>query len=300
MHAREIINPELVLNFVESLVSNPEYRDIVANNQIYFIPVVNGDGYKRVFEKNRFERKNSNRVDLNRNFSPGFSSTCGGSVNTTNMEYRGPYEASEIETQTILKLSQAKKFAKVLDLHSRGRVIFCGYSRCLKRPDSIHQFIKEEGARLAKLSQYDPPRDAVTAGKQEQWQYIYSTWYAFLIETYEGKDWQPSFDVALSEIERVKPMMYEFLKRLIPLEGRVIDAKTKNPLQTRIEYLNLSLENGESRSSDGKFGSFYEFLPAGVYRVRFTSEGYREHVETIKIVPDSQTRISISLNRDSN
>ncbi|ETV74171.1 hypothetical protein H257_11137 [Aphanomyces astaci] len=73
-HAREwIAGSSIVFSFASIL-------DDIANNKptaadeydLYFVPVVNIDGYAQTWNGNRFQRKNANQVDLNRNWPTPF------------------------------------------------------------------------------------------------------------------------------------------------------------------------------------------------------------------------------------
>ncbi|HEX6236431.1 MAG TPA: M14 family zinc carboxypeptidase, partial [Acidimicrobiales bacterium] len=83
-HAREWISTEvtrrLMLHFLEGAANDPEVKEILATTELWFVPVVNPDGYQHTFDVERLWRKNlrdnngngvidgSDGVDLNRNF----------------------------------------------------------------------------------------------------------------------------------------------------------------------------------------------------------------------------------------
>lgn len=163
-HARETINAELVLTIIKDMTENygkdPNWTKFVNDFNYLVIPVVNPDGYDYVFNRNTMWRKNLFKgygIDLNRNYEMGWNSRCGGSTMTSSQTYRGEKPFSEIETQTIHAITMKHPFAKVLDFHSFGRIVFAGYSFCTPGPKSMNDYILREGAKLARAANYSPP-----------------------------------------------------------------------------------------------------------------------------------------------
>ncbi|NJL75266.1 MAG: zinc carboxypeptidase, partial [Saprospiraceae bacterium] len=85
---------------------------LINNRQLYFVPVVNPDGYVYnqstnpngggMWRKNRRNNTGScEGVDLNRNYDWMWSSTTGSSGDTCNDTYRGTAPFSEPESQAI-------------------------------------------------------------------------------------------------------------------------------------------------------------------------------------------------------
>ena len=78
--------------------------------EFIFIPGINPYGV------NNSVRKNSNAVDLNRNFPYGWST--GGSTDPTSENYRGPSAASETETQTYMSFLDNYDSIATLEVHN--------------------------------------------------------------------------------------------------------------------------------------------------------------------------------------
>jgi len=98
---------------LENYSSDPSIKNIVDNTEMYFIPVVNPDGYiynqttnpngGGLWRKNRRNNgDNTYGVDLNRNYSYnwGYDNT-GSSGNTNSDTYRGPSPFSEPESRIM-------------------------------------------------------------------------------------------------------------------------------------------------------------------------------------------------------
>jgi predicted deacylase len=87
------------------------------------VPLVNPDGYEECLQKNRGTKKtNARGVDINRNFPYKY---WGSRITKPGNGYPGPQPGSEPETQAIISLIGTHEFALCVDIHSRGRLLFC-------------------------------------------------------------------------------------------------------------------------------------------------------------------------------
>lgn len=114
-HAREPISMQAMLYYMYWLLENygtdPEATYLVNNREIFFVPIVNPDGYEYNrstdpngggnWRKNRRNNGGSFGVDLNRNYSYGWGLNSGSSNNPASDTYRGPSAFSEPETQAV-------------------------------------------------------------------------------------------------------------------------------------------------------------------------------------------------------
>lgn len=122
-HAREPISMAATMYFMYWLLdnynTNPEAKYLVDNREIYFIPIVNVDGYVYNQTTNpngggnwRKNRRNNGSscygVDLNRNYGFGWAyDNNGSSPDPCSDTYRGPSAFSEPETQAVKGLVDA-------------------------------------------------------------------------------------------------------------------------------------------------------------------------------------------------
>ncbi|MEA3315822.1 MAG: M14 family zinc carboxypeptidase [Campylobacterota bacterium] len=132
IHAREWIGNELAISFISYLLSqyksNPRVLEILKKNTLYIVPCLNPDGFEYSRKHFSFWRKNRRDngdgtfgVDLNRNFSVGYSK----SINTASNVYSGPKPFSEPETLAIKNFVDNKDNITIaLDYHSQGNVFF--------------------------------------------------------------------------------------------------------------------------------------------------------------------------------
>lgn len=133
-HAREPIGIEVLLYTMRYLTDNygfdPAVTELVDNRELWFIPIVNPDGYEYnrqiapqgggMWRKNR--RNNGDGtfgVDLNRNYGYQWGYNDIGSSPVTNSEvYRGTSPFSEPETQAIRDFCNNRQFVLCLNYHS--------------------------------------------------------------------------------------------------------------------------------------------------------------------------------------
>lgn len=147
-HARELVNPDLLLFFVHSLckayTTNSDVsfgsqrydaasvKTILENLNFLVFPLVNPDGRNYVLEGNSMWRKNRNPnpgmfcegVDINRNFGFLWSSGIGTSDNSCSDVFRGTEAFSEPETLNVRHLIQHhSELQCVVDVHSYSELI---------------------------------------------------------------------------------------------------------------------------------------------------------------------------------
>lgn len=131
-HAREPNSLSEVIFYMWYLLENyntsEEIKFLVDNTEMYFVPMVNPDGYiynettnpngGGMWRKNRrLNSGGSYGVDLNRNYSYGWGTT-GTSTNQGNETYRGTAAFSEPETQAIKWFCENRDFQYAFNAHT--------------------------------------------------------------------------------------------------------------------------------------------------------------------------------------
>ncbi len=161
-HAREWITPEMVRrllhHYVDGYGSNAELTKIINTTDLWFIPVINVDGYDFTFtEDNRLWRKNlrdndgdgeltgQDGVDLNRNFPYKWGYDNEGSSDVVSDEtYRGASPGSEPETQAQIRLFDRVRPKYAINWHSAAQLLLygVGWQALTSSPDDlIHKAI---------------------------------------------------------------------------------------------------------------------------------------------------------------
>jgi hypothetical protein len=128
-HAREPMGMESLLYAMHELASryafDPEIQQLVDTRELWFVPVVNPDGYVfggigGMWRKNR--RPNADGsfgVDLNRNYSYRWGvDDVGSSPQPSSPTYRGPGAFSEPESRAMRDFSRTRQFAAGMTLHA--------------------------------------------------------------------------------------------------------------------------------------------------------------------------------------
>lgn len=143
IHAREWIGHELSIEFAIYILNNisidPTLEAFFKRATVYMVPCANPDGF--VYSQKHFSFWRKNRrvnadgtfgVDLNRNFSVGFTKSTLSSSNV----YSGPEPFSEPETKALRNFVQTHlNITIALDYHSQGNVFFPAHD--FKHEDNI-------------------------------------------------------------------------------------------------------------------------------------------------------------------
>jgi hypothetical protein len=139
-HAREWIAPEVDRRNLRWFVGeynsgNPQIRNLLSTTELWFVLVMNPDGYQFTFQSpdTRLWRKNTREqngvpgtqvgdgVDPNRNYPSHWDYDREGSSSIESSDtYRGPSAGSEPETQAIVGLFERVPFKFQVNYHSYG------------------------------------------------------------------------------------------------------------------------------------------------------------------------------------
>lgn len=132
-HAREPQGMATLMYFMWYLLENygtdPTVTNLVNTRELYFVPIVNPDGYVYNEPSCGFWRKNMRDngipgcegVDLNRNYAYAWGYDNNGSdPNPCGETYRGSAGFSEPETQVIRTFADAHQFVTAFNYHSYG------------------------------------------------------------------------------------------------------------------------------------------------------------------------------------
>ncbi len=136
-HAREWISTEVTRRLMEHFAGKSrQAKKLRKSRQLWFIPVLNPDGYQYTFDNERLWRKNLrdndgdgeitnlDGVDLNRNYPEHWSYDNEGSEpEISSFTYRGPSAASEPETQASVAFVQKIDPVMALSYHSYGPLL---------------------------------------------------------------------------------------------------------------------------------------------------------------------------------
>ncbi len=155
-HAREPTSLSQLIFYMwyllENYDSDPEIKSIVDHTELYFVPVVNPDGYlyNEKTDPNgggfwRKNRKNGHGVDNNRNYdyyingdpNNGIWGGEGTSSDPNSNVYHGTAPFSEVENQAIKWFVEQHNFVMAFNNHSSGNLLLFpfGYTENMPTPD---------------------------------------------------------------------------------------------------------------------------------------------------------------------
>jgi hypothetical protein len=151
-HAREWISTEVDLRLLRWYLDNSDrkrVRKILKRTELWFVPVVNPDGYQFTFDRERLWRKNlrdnngdgqievGDGIDINRNYPERWGYDDEGSTDITSSDtYRGTAPASEPETRADMRLFNKANFIFNMSYHSFGPLLLYTQGWQLQTPSA--------------------------------------------------------------------------------------------------------------------------------------------------------------------
>ena len=172
-HAREPLSMMNLFYFIQQLVeqygSDTELTYLINNREMWFIPVINPDGYVYnesiepngggMHRKNRLDTNcgncTSRGVDLNRNYGYGWGSNdTGSSPDPCSATFRGETSFSEPETQAVRDFILNRNFKDVLHYHSFSNVYIHAYGDASLPEEPDLTTLREIGNEMAKYNGY--------------------------------------------------------------------------------------------------------------------------------------------------
>ena len=151
-HAREWISTEVTLRLLRWYLNRGDTRrvgKILKRTELWFVPVVNPDGYQYTFDTERLWRKNTrdvngdgvievgDGVDINRNYPEKWNyDEEGSSEQTSSDTYRGTAPGSEPETRADMGLFDQADIRFNLSYHSYGPLLLYSQGWQLQTPSA--------------------------------------------------------------------------------------------------------------------------------------------------------------------
>ncbi|MCI0531025.1 MAG: M14 family metallopeptidase, partial [candidate division Zixibacteria bacterium] len=149
-HAREPMGMEVLLYYMHYLTDNygsdARVDSIVNNREMWFVPLVNPDGYEYnlstepfgggLWRKNRVNNGNGTYgVDLNRNYGYQWGyDNIGSSSGTSSQTYRGVGPFSEPETQGMREFVMDHDFVIIINYHTYSDLLLYPWGFTSKLP----------------------------------------------------------------------------------------------------------------------------------------------------------------------
>lgn len=325
-HARETqtfpVTFHVLKHLLENYDTNPEVKSYVDSRQIFFVPLVNPDGYTVATTENSMWRKNINSngyavnfrsgsttgVDLNRNYRYKWGENAPNVV--TKDTYRGPYAQSEPEVQAIINLADKEALAASITFHSYSEVILIPFNQesNLEAPvddPEVRKLANKMAKVMVKKSGYGTYEvgDAVellgygAGGGMSDNMYV-----DYGIFTYCFELWNGGFQTPESELPNLANNCLKASKILLDrsdyssIQG-VVTADGA-PIKAKIEISGLDENPGDRCDyfSHIETGFFCRFPAPGNYTVTVTPESnqYEAQAFEVTVGNDSITRLDVA------
>jgi len=174
-HAREPLGMMNLFYFIQLLCENygsdPELTFLVNEREMWFLPVINPDGYvynedvepngggmhrkNRRYESNTCNNNYEQGVDLNRNYGFNWGAdNTGSSPNPCSAVYRGLEPFSEPETQAVRDFISSHPFKDVLHYHTYSNVLIHSFGDASLPPEPDLSALREIGAEMTRYNGY--------------------------------------------------------------------------------------------------------------------------------------------------
>lgn len=226
-HAREpaglMTNLFFMYYLLENYDSDPMIQYIVDNTELYFIPVINPDGYVYnqmnspegggMWRKNRTDNgtPGCEGVDLNRNYSYQWGlDDIGSSPDPCEETYRGESAFSELESQAIRDFCESHELVNIMNYHTKGNLLLYAWG-FTEEPCEDDALFYAHSVLYTQENQYTfgPGSSTIypTNGGSDDWMYGEQTTknkiFAYTPELGDGSDgfWCP--------IDRIIPIAQE-------------------------------------------------------------------------------------------
>lgn len=195
-HGDEIITTEVLLRFIESLISgyqqNPRLTAMIDTHELFFVPVVNPDGFIA-------QRRYSGNIDPNR-------------------DYPWPGHEEKVSVQCIanmINFFKARKFSGSIDFHAFGELIMYPWAFTKEAPIRSDEIIFDKlGQEMSAANSYTYGQISkviyVAEGSSADYYYWKFNTLAFGIEIANSK--APPVSQIPKILNQVTEMTYKFIE----------------------------------------------------------------------------------------
>lgn len=265
-HAREPMSLSQTIFYMWSILEqygvDEEITYLVDNTEMYFVPMINPDGYKHNHTTNPggggMHRKNRNPdigvsnkgVDLNRNYSYHWNE-AGTSPDENSDVFAGDSAFSEPETQAIKWFCENHEFEFAHNAHAHGDLLLFpigwAYAEFAEDHDYFQRYTDHQSVHNGYIGQ-KATELYPAAGDSDDWMYIESPEIFAVTPEVGDAFWPPSSAI----IPTCKEMYFsnKVLAHMPHVYGVTTDLETSSKLTDLTGYFNYSLErlgqqNGE-------------------------------------------------------
>ncbi|MBW7856918.1 MAG: hypothetical protein H3C43_01120 [Leptonema sp. (in: Bacteria)] len=262
----ELLPASKLMNKKIPLFTKFERQQILSNIDIYIVPMVNPDSVDNYWNRSiHLGRKNSNGVDLNRNYPFQWNSgqTGASSQLPSAHDYRGPRPASEPETKAMMKFADEQRFSIIFSYHTFATRVLYPYtidSVMNPWPDRAlyyaTEFTKEaESYRIER--HYEPARKLYSVdGTDQDW---YFSQFGSLALIVEGSMDSPEYEAGIQSILGIRPIWMSAIREILNGPRIEVYVLSKNGLPIPnatvqiLNEVNFENENWTVHPQTGRF-----------------------------------------------
>jgi len=224
-HAREPITVEAQMHFMEWLTQgygvDPEATFLVDNREIWFVPIMNVDGYLYnettypggggMWRKNRRDNAGScEGVDNNRNYPMQWGG-AGSSSDPCDETYKGPTAGSEPENQAYMNFVAGRDFVTNITFHSVAALVLLPWSYTNAHTPDDATF-RTMGNKMAQYNGYTvgQPGEVLynCSGTTTDWNYDQHDVFSLCIEVGGSDFWPQESEIPGLRAENLWPQIY--------------------------------------------------------------------------------------------
>lgn len=316
VHAREPLGNAIIIHTIKWLLSNynssAKAAQYINNYQIYFVPIVNPDGWWYIcdyYESSPWWRKNmrdnyvngdvfsrdNDGVDLNRNFDWHWGGA--GESSPSNWQYYGTEGNSESELKALDVAAARSRGLVGVSYHSYGPYVMYPYSYNGKKTPDNNLIVSMAYELTENIGNwYQSPKCLGGAGQGSDFLYGKYGIIDFTVET------ATNFIPEPIEINKEVSGNFNGICYLLDrctysgITGHITDKYSGEPIKAHVKIHGLYGDTTAPRMSDSTYGRFYRLLENGTYEISFHHENYfSDTLSNIKVTSDSLTYVAVEL-----
>lgn len=313
-HANEVNGTGAIMKTIQRLLesygSDPEATAWVNGIDLCFLPIVNVDGHRYVFDelpswadwRKTLRDNNGNEqvdfpedgVDMNRNW--GWFWEDSDETDPASQKYKGPYAFSEPEVKALRRFILDERPLLVVDYHSPVSISWTNYV--------FYPWVSQHG--WGNSPDYDIASDIAsswasrtkdengysyssiftwdTLPKEQCWVYGNTGIITYIMEISDQCWWTgATVDTIAARVARGSEYLFEKTLAGPGIFGSVRNAQSGAALVAEVRIEQLHGDEVGPRLTEDRFGQFYRFTNSGSYTLSVSCEGFEPEQRQVSV-----------------